>query len=225
MADPILHPGIFWNPRKMNGMIHLSTIQSLTNVWESTGEFWSSSIHTRLDCHQPYRWWLKSQTTTLDVWNPKKQWDKLPTSTGAGVQPSTVSCRSLFVHHSWNAPFASHQVTTHNQGCGSKLTLLVCYFCSFLPVQHQMSEKNPGWLGYIGDYTTQLYRDYNKGVLVCAFKDVFLFWGVFRLSTSNHCNSTGRNRPWKGAGWGHFCDSAITVKWQWLNRANFKALV
>ena len=22
--------------------------------------------------------------------------------------------------------------------------------------------KNPGWLGYIGDYTTQLYRDYNK---------------------------------------------------------------
>ena len=23
-------------------------------------------------------------------------------------------------------------------------------------------KKNPGWLGYIGDYTTQLYRDYNK---------------------------------------------------------------
>ena len=23
-------------------------------------------------------------------------------------------------------------------------------------------EKNPGWLGYIADYTTQLYRDYNK---------------------------------------------------------------
>ena len=22
------------------------------------------------------------------------------------------------------------------------------------------NEKNPGWLGYIGDYTTQLYRDY-----------------------------------------------------------------
>ena len=29
--------------------------------------------------------------------------------------------------------------------------------------QTQMSnEKNPGWFGYIGDYTTQLYRDYNK---------------------------------------------------------------
>ncbi len=24
------------------------------------------------------------------------------------------------------------------------------------------NEKNPGWLGYIGDDTTQLYRDYNK---------------------------------------------------------------
>ena len=24
------------------------------------------------------------------------------------------------------------------------------------------NEKNPGWLGYIGYYTTQLYRDYNK---------------------------------------------------------------
>ena len=23
-------------------------------------------------------------------------------------------------------------------------------------------EENPGWLGYIGDYTTQLYGDYNK---------------------------------------------------------------
>ena len=23
-------------------------------------------------------------------------------------------------------------------------------------------KKKPGWLGYIGDYTTQLYRDYNK---------------------------------------------------------------
>ena len=24
------------------------------------------------------------------------------------------------------------------------------------------NEKNPGWLGYIGDYTTQVYMDYNK---------------------------------------------------------------
>ena len=24
------------------------------------------------------------------------------------------------------------------------------------------NERNPGWLDYIGDYTTQLYRDYSK---------------------------------------------------------------
>ena len=23
-------------------------------------------------------------------------------------------------------------------------------------------KRAPGWLGYIGDYTAQLYRDYNK---------------------------------------------------------------
>ena len=28
--------------------------------------------------------------------------------------------------------------------------------------QHMSHEKSPGWLGYIGDYTTQLYGDYNK---------------------------------------------------------------
>ena len=34
---------------------------------------------------------------------------------------------------------------------------------SWFLLRNQMShEKNPGWLGYIGDYTTQLYRDYNK---------------------------------------------------------------
>ena len=26
----------------------------------------------------------------------------------------------------------------------------------------QSNEKGTGWLGYVGDYTTQLYRDYNK---------------------------------------------------------------
>ena len=32
---------------------------------------------------------------------------------------------------------------------------------------HMSNEKRaPGWLGYIGDYTTQVYRDYNKGSLV-----------------------------------------------------------
>ena len=27
---------------------------------------------------------------------------------------------------------------------------------------HLSNEKNPGCLGYVGDYTTQFYRDYNK---------------------------------------------------------------
>ena len=30
---------------------------------------------------------------------------------------------------------------------------------------HLSNEKNPGWLDYIGDYTTQLYRDYNKPII------------------------------------------------------------
>ena len=28
--------------------------------------------------------------------------------------------------------------------------------------QQLSNENNLGWLGYIGDYTTQLYRDYNE---------------------------------------------------------------
>ncbi len=31
--------------------------------------------------------------------------------------------------------------------------------CTWSQLSH---EKNPGWLGYLGDYTTQLYRHYNK---------------------------------------------------------------
>ena len=34
---------------------------------------------------------------------------------------------------------------------------------SYLGVEVEVSnEKNLVWLGYIGDYTTQLYGDYNK---------------------------------------------------------------
>ena len=29
----------------------------------------------------------------------------------------------------------------------------------FLLRDHMTSEQNPGWLGYIGDYTTQLHTD------------------------------------------------------------------
>ena len=36
--------------------------------------------------------------------------------------------------------------------------------CPAIFDHHLSHEKNPGWLGYIGDYTTrtQVFRDYNK---------------------------------------------------------------
>ena len=33
-------------------------------------------------------------------------------------------------------------------------------------------EKNPGWLGFIGDYTIQLYGDYN-GIIIKFYKDPY----------------------------------------------------
>ena len=30
---------------------------------------------------------------------------------------------------------------------------------------HVSSDQNPGWLGYIGDYTSQLYTDYHRAVI------------------------------------------------------------
>ena len=35
-------------------------------------------------------------------------------------------------------------------------------FTLTLRLFHLSHEKNPGWLVYIGDYTTQLYRDFDK---------------------------------------------------------------
>ena len=37
------------------------------------------------------------------------------------------------------------------------------------------NEKKPGWLGYIGDYTTQLYRDYKKEAFWCVLSKMFFF--------------------------------------------------
>ena len=44
-------------------------------------------------------------------------------------------------------------IETENQ----RLEMVVLH--GFYQLSH---EKHPGWLGYIGDYTSQLYRDYNK---------------------------------------------------------------
>ena len=52
-----------------------------------------------------------------------------------------------------------------NQSEAGRLEMDVMKFPFFLGnggfvVSHE--KRAPGWLGYIGDYTTQLYRDYNK---------------------------------------------------------------
>ena len=49
-------------------------------------------------------------------------------------------------------------------GCDQNPEYLLCIGCIgiILPHVHVSNEKNPGWLVYIGDYTTQLYGDCNK---------------------------------------------------------------
>ena len=41
-----------------------------------------------------------------------------------------------------------------------ELQTVMCWI--YVKKKHIWATKNPGCLGYIGDYTTQLYRDYNK---------------------------------------------------------------
>ena len=43
-----------------------------------------------------------------------------------------------------------------------KLTTLRTAAGEIQDLINMSNEKRPGWLGYIGDYTTQVYRDYNK---------------------------------------------------------------
>ena len=45
---------------------------------------------------------------------------------------------------------------------------LGCFFSkpSFKEQSQMSNEKNPGCLRYIGDYTTQLYRDYNNPLCI-----------------------------------------------------------
>ena len=38
----------------------------------------------------------------------------------------------------------------------------VLHFINLISNSQVSNEKTPGWLGYVGDYTIQLYRDYNK---------------------------------------------------------------
>ena len=71
--------------------------QKHVNKWTKTCETWlKQKQKTNMQKTTWYGWWLKS-CTTWDVWNPVNNNDKLPTSTGAGFQPSTVSHIFVFV--------------------------------------------------------------------------------------------------------------------------------
>ena len=62
---------------------------------------------------------------------------------------------------SWVSSTASVQ-TPKRPGTQGELDGSQCTFwCGSLAAWYEQW-KNPGWLGYIGDYTTQLSRDYNK---------------------------------------------------------------
>ena len=70
-------------------------------------------------------------------------------STGEGYLPSTLGTWDLFL--------------SGYVACGSQNLLVDCVSRN-LHKCHVSHKKNLGWSGYIyiGDYTTQLYRDYNK---------------------------------------------------------------
>ena len=57
-------------------------------------------------------------------------------------------------------------VTQHRRFCWIWcffFVVCVFFFVGWRKEQQQMSnEKHPGWLGYVGDYTSQSHRDYNK---------------------------------------------------------------
>ena len=63
--------------------------------------------------------------------------------------------------------FANHfiQIKQNEQCCLIHVIMFPFSFKAVLVrvfLVHMSNEKNPGSLGYTGDYTTQLYGDYNK---------------------------------------------------------------
>ena len=80
---------------------------------------------------------------------------------GNPTEPPKLRNKRFFIKGSW---FAHHfHCKFWPVHCQPDLFLRVALGLGFWFPSFQMShEKNPGWLGYIGDYTTQLYRDCNK---------------------------------------------------------------
>ncbi len=53
------------------------------------------------------------------------------------------------LHSSWNGPFSRNML----------IFGFVTHYNTLYTYKHLSNEKNPGWLGYKRDYTTQLYRE------------------------------------------------------------------
>ena len=69
---------------------------------------------------------------------------------------STVRCWFSPYENQHASPFESHEKNSASWGFRPLCSVgLNC-------ISYMSNQKHPGWLGYIGDYTTQLYRDYNK---------------------------------------------------------------
>ena len=67
--------------------------------------------------------------------------------------------------------YLHHEISPHDSIAGKDWILMDdlrwtlhhwCWRLCSVPWSHLSNEKNLDWLGYTRDYTTQLYRDYNK---------------------------------------------------------------
>ena len=96
----------------------------------------------RLACFPPWIFTTTSLTDQLNGW----QYFHCDRVVGA----STFALAPLCDLVSWS-----------NSLGDERLNYLVLYRDYFFP-QLSHEKRAPGWLGFIGDYTIQLYRDYNQ---------------------------------------------------------------
>ena len=105
----------------------------------------------------------------LDDFYPGSNVLKLNASTGEFE--SSVCCNAWKLHCQWST---------------------IAFICMWLDIYPSHEKKALGWLGHIGDCTTQLYRDdYNKPFL--SLRTL-----LFDVPTSNHLNSKKTHVQWWG---------------------------
>jgi len=66
------------------------------------------------------------------------------------------------LYEQWKYFLISEPSTAYRKGLGNEESGILPGKLKPWLGYHLSHEKYPGWLGYIGHYTTQLYRDYNK---------------------------------------------------------------